>query len=168
MAFTGSILARIAASLSGAPDIGAAAFALGSGFSHTFPFADGAGLNMANMVVIDHATATTSYDLDGTTLPHPSGNGNYAAGFARIKAIAVKAAAANSANITVGGDFILSKYLTAWVDDALTIPVHVGGLFLFVAPAAAGVVVTATTGDVVTVTVAGSDAFDIVILGSST
>jgi hypothetical protein len=164
MALTASIKSKITAVQTAAPDLGSTRFELtAAGGNIDFDFTDGSGLNQANKIFADSAAATTTYDLDGS-LTGPLGTVT----FSRIVAIRIKAATTNAAAIAVGGDFILTKYLTPGADtlSAVTIPVHIGGMFTFVAPSATGVAITATTGDQLTLTVTGSDAFDIVIIGS--
>ncbi|OGR95739.1 MAG: hypothetical protein A2V88_15975 [Elusimicrobia bacterium RBG_16_66_12] len=130
---------------------------------HTVTLTNGSGLNQANKVFVATAAATTSYDLD-STLTGPLGS----VSFTRIVGIRVVAASANSAAISVGGDWILTKYLTPGGDTLAntTIPVSINGSWEFVAPTAAGIAVTATTGDVVTITVAGTDSFTVMVVGS--
>ena len=164
MAFTARFGLSIAAHVDGAPDLGSSSYEFSSAAaSWVKSFTEGVGLNQANKVFVDTAATTTSYDLDAGTGVATLGT---LLDFTRIVAVGVYSSSANAANITVGGDFILSKYLTGWVEDALAIPVHPGGVFSFVAPSATGVAVTVTTGDVITVTCPGTEAFGIVILGS--
>jgi hypothetical protein len=161
---TATVKAVLAAQYVGAPDLGSAAWSAGEHGIYSRAFTNGTGLNQCNKVFQDHGATGTSYDLDAGTMLDPLGAA--LAAFSRIVAVMIDAPAANTAPVAVGGDFILSKYLTDWVDDALTIPVHPGGCFLWVAPSATGVAVTATTGDVITVTPSGTEEFDLLILGS--
>jgi hypothetical protein len=145
-------------------DVGSATFDLGSGGNFSNDLTEGTGANQANKIFNDTATATTTYDLDGT-LTGPLGTLT----FTRIVAIRITTPATNTAAVTVSGDFIRSKYLSGWVADPIVIPVggaSVKGQFQFVTPSTAGVAITATSGDDVTVTVAGSDSFTIVVIGS--
>lgn len=129
--------------------------------------ATGTGLGQADRRWTSQRTLTASAteDLDfAGSLTGPLGA---AVTFARIKALLVKAAVGNT------NDVVLSRAaagipLFAATGDALS--VKPGGLFLWVAPTAAGIVVTATTADTLTVTnSAGSTSvtYDIVVLGGS-
>ena len=146
----------------GSPDQGALSWDISTDGALSQAFTNGSGANAVNKVHIDNGTGTVNFDFDAGTLLDPLGA---ALTFSRIVLVRIFAPSTNAAAIAVGGDFILSKYLTGWVDDALTIPVHPGGMFQFMAPNATGVAVTASTGDVLTIT-AGADLFRIVILGS--
>ena len=161
---TATVRMVVAAEYSGAPDLGSAGWSLGDGGVYSRAFTNGTGINQANKVFQDHGATGTTYDLDAGTLIDPLGAA--LAAFTRIVAVEIDAPSTNTLPVAVAGDFILSKYLTGWVDDALSIPVHPGGCLLWVAPTAAGVAVTATTGDVITVTPSGVEQFDILILGS--
>ena len=91
---------------------------------------NGTGINQANKVFQDHGATGTTYDLDAGTLLDPLGA--VLPAFSRIICVMVLAPITNTLNVAVGGDFILSKYLTGWVDDAVTIPVHPGGCLLWI------------------------------------
>jgi len=147
----------------GAPDQGSLRWELGTDSGQkSITFTNGSGALAVNKVFVDHAATTTTYDLDGS-LTDPTGA---TISFARIAAVRIIPDPGNAAALALGGDFILTKYLTGWVDDVVTIPIHKTGFWTFVAPDATGVAVTASTGDQLTITVSGSDAYDIVILGS--
>jgi hypothetical protein len=164
MALTATVKAVIAAQFTGAPDLGAAAWSLAESGLYSRSLADGTGLNQANKIFQDHGATGTTYDLDAGTMLSPLGAA--LAAFSRIVAVMIDAPATNANPVLVGGDFILTKYLSGWVDDALTIPVHPGGCLLWVAPSATGVAVTASTGDEITVTPTGVQEFDIIIIGN--
>lgn len=137
----------------------------------TKAFANGTGNNQVNKVYIDTETlagsGTLSLDLD-STLTGPLGSVT----FSRIVAVCARrtneyAATTQDENVTVGGDFILTKYLLGWVDDALTIPIHPAGVWCWIAPSPTGVVVTASTGDVVLFTnTTDSTTLEVLVLGS--
>jgi hypothetical protein len=169
MSLSTTLKLNILAAISEALDKGTRSYALNEAWTHAL--ADGSGANQANKMYQDTAAATTTYDLDSTLAVAATGAGGgptTSVSFTRIVAVAIKAAVANSAQIKVGGDFILTKYLVPGADtlSAVTIPVKPGGWFVFTAPDVTGVAVTASTGDEITVTVTGSDAFDILIIGS--
>ena len=141
--------------------------------SWTNTFTSGTGLNQANKVYQDSVTlagsGTSTIDLD-STLTGPLAS----VSFTRIYAILIRrtdtpAASTQDENLTIGGDFILTKYLVGWVDDAVTIPIPPGGVFYMLAPNSTGIAVTASTGDQVTITnasAADSCTFQILVLGS--
>lgn len=157
------VVSTIRAQATGSPDAGTLAWDLGSNGVKEHEFSNGSGSGAINKIYVDTASTATNYDLDAGTLTDPTGT---ALTFSRIAFVRIVPATTNTAAVAVGGDFILTKYLTSWVDDALTIPVHPLGSFQWVAPNATGVAVTASTGDVITVTPSGSETFTIIIGGS--
>lgn len=161
---SGDIRNTIAITYGASQDLGSASWNAGPAGTFSISLTDGSTLNKASKIHVDTITTGTNYDLDAGTLVSPLGVAQTA--FSRIVAVRVCAPATNVANVAVGGDFILTKYLTGWVDDALTIPVHPGGCLLWTAPSAAGVAVTATTGDMITVTPSGVETAYVVIVGS--
>lgn len=177
MALTGSVGVSFDLLRTSSPDFGSASYQHAANWVKTLT--DGTGLNQVNKVFVDSVTlagsATQTYDLDSGSLADPSGVASgVVAAFSRIVAILIRrtdtpAASTQDENVTIGGDFILTKYLLGWTDDALTIPLHPGGIFAFVAPNSTGVAVTASTGDQITLTNASSadsTTVQIVILGS--
>ena len=109
------------------------------------------------------ASATEDLDLAGV-LTGPLGT---TLTFVRIKALLVKAAAANTNDVQISRSATGIPLFAASGD---LLPVKPGGLFLWVAPNAAGVVVTPATADTITVTNGGggpSVTYDIVVLGAS-
>jgi hypothetical protein len=128
----------------------------------------GTGLGAADRVWSDTitiaASATNSLDLSGSL----SDVLGVALTFARIKMILVRAVVGNTNNVNVSRPATNGvPWLTA-VSSA--VPVQPGGLFLWTAPTAAGVVVTAGTGDMIDFvnSAAGSSVtFDAVIIGAS-
>ncbi|MEV8432000.1 hypothetical protein ACWHLZ_28060 [Streptomyces chartreusis] len=132
-------------------------------------FADGAGAGAVNLLFHDRrtlaASGTENLDLAGVL----SDKFGQALTFARVKAVLVVAAAANTnnVNVTQPGSNGVPLFLAA--GDG--VGVRPGGLFLWVAPDAAGAAVTAGTGDVLTVTnsAAGTSVtYDVLILGAAT
>lgn len=128
----------------------------------------GTGLNQADMVWSDRrtvaASATDSLDLAGVLV----GAFGTTLTFARIKAVLVKAASANTNNVVVTRPAANGVPLFSAAGDAL--PVLPNGVFLWVAPTAAGIAVTAGTGDLVDIVNSGagtSVTYDIVIIGAS-
>lgn len=128
----------------------------------------GTGLGQADMVWSDRrtvaASATDSLDLAGV-LVGPLGT---TLTFARIKGLLVKAASANVNNVVVTRPAANGVPMFSAAGDAL--PVHPNGVFLWVAPTVAGVVVTTGTGDLIDFvnSAAGSTVtYDVVIIGAS-
>lgn len=129
----------------------------------------GTGANQADKVFSDTrtiaASATDSLDLAGGGLLDALGD---AFGPARIKAVYVFAAAANTNNVNFTRPAVNGVPLFLAVSSG--IPVRPSGLLIWVAPDATGVAVTAGTGDLIDlVNSAGgtSVTYDIVILGAS-
>jgi len=154
-------------------DNGAATWTYGASTPWSNTFTNGTGLNQVNKVFQDTVSlagsAAQSYDLD-STLTGPLASVT----FTRIYAIIVQrtdtpAASTQDEALSVGGDFVLTKYLGGWVDDAILIPIRPGGALYILAPDSTGIAVTATTGDVITLTNASSADtvnFKILVLGS--
>lgn len=137
-------------------------------YSSQIDLATGAGLGQADMQWSDTRTLTASAteDLDlagvltgplGTTLT-----------FVRIKGLFVKAALANTNNVVISRPAANGVPLFAAASDAIS--VGPGGWFGWVNPTAAGVGVTAATGDLITVTNSAggtSVTYDVIVIGAS-
>lgn len=129
--------------------------------------ASGTGAQQADLVHIDHisiaASGNTTKDLSGS-LVDPLGN---TCVFAKIKAILVKASAANSNNVVVGAG---SNPFTGPLGGTTpTVSVPPGGQFLISAPKD-GWAVTADTADILKFANSGSGSaveMDLVIIGCS-
>jgi hypothetical protein len=128
----------------------------------------GTGAGAADMQWSDtrtlSASATEDLDLAGS-LTGPLGT---TLTFARIKAVLIMAADGNTNDVQVTRPASNGAPLFLAAGDGLA--VKPGGLFLWVAPNAAGVAVTASTGDLLTLTnSAGSTGvtYSIVVLGAS-
>ncbi|MFD9949820.1 hypothetical protein ACFWYW_55875 [Nonomuraea sp. NPDC059023] len=129
--------------------------------------AEGAGAGQANMIWSDtrtiNASATDSLDLAGSLVGPLGGTLT----FARIKMLVVAAAAGNTNNVLITRP---ASNAVPLLSAAANIPVHPGGLFVWYAPSAAGVVVTAGTGDLLDlVNSAGGTSVtcDVVIVGAN-
>jgi hypothetical protein len=125
----------------------------------------GTGANQADLVFSDQrTTATESLDLSGT-LTDAFGD---TLTMVRVKAILIKAAAANTLDVFVGGG---SNPLIGWVADPTDIvEIKPGGAFMVWAPDATAYPVTASTGDILKVAAsdgATSITYDIIIIGAS-
>jgi hypothetical protein len=136
-------------------------------FVYDLTLTSGVGLNQANVIWSDrrtvNASTTDSLDMAGS-LTDALGQ---AFTPARVKAIGLKLpsnAAQNVALTRPASNGV--PFLTAAGDS---IPVAPGGLALLVWPTAAGIVVTASTGDLIDVVNGAGSAvtYDIVIIGGS-
>ncbi len=130
-------------------------------------FADGTGANQADRVFTDRrtlgASATEDLDLAGVLVDAFGATIT----FAKIKAIIVKAADANTNDVQVTRPAANGVVLFLAASDGLN--VKPGGAFVWVAPGT-GVTVTGGTGDLLTITnSAGTTAvtYDVVIIGTS-
>ena len=163
MALTTSITVTISASASAALDLVNKV----SNLLKTYPLSmdSGVGMNQADVIFSDtrSMSAPDSLDMVGGGLLDNLGQ---VWAPARIKAIIVAAAAANTGNV------LLSRpasngvpFMSAAGDE---IPIHPGGMALIWAPSAAGFVVTAATADLILLTPsAGTLTYDIIIIGAS-
>lgn len=146
---------------------------LGSGVSSVLAslstaFTDGAAAGQCDVLFSDtrtvNASANEDLDLSGS-LTHDG----QAAVFARIKAIIITALAANTNNVRVTRPASNGVPLFLAASDG--IDVQPGGVFLWMAPSAAGIAVTAATGDLINVANSSSGTavtYSIVILGAAT
>lgn len=159
-----SVSSAVRVNATGTPDQGSLTWDIGTSGVSTQALANGSGSLQVNKVYVKTAAVTTTVDLD-SSLIDPAGS---TISFSRIAFVRIVPGAANAAALTLGGDFILTKYLVPG-GDTLTntkIPINLLGRFEFLAPNATGIAITAATGDEITVTVTGSDSFSIVVLGS--
>jgi hypothetical protein len=156
--------------MSTALDLGTDAFA--GRASWDIDLVDGAGAGAANLVFADRrniaASATDSLDLSGGGLLDPQRN---VLVFARIKALWVRALSTNNAanNVVVTRPAANGVPLFTAAGDSLAL--RAGEVFTWTSPTAAGVVVTAATGDLIDfVNSAGTNAVDyeVVIIGAAT
>jgi len=161
---TSAVKIALSGTLAGTPALGNAAHNLNYG--QVFNFAAGAGANQANLLWENTITitASSSTSLDLTSLTDALGD---AIVFAKVKAMAVFAHAANTNNVLVGNG---TDPWYAWADAGTdVITVVPGGLFMLVAPTAAGFAVTASTA--MTLKLANSSSgtsvvLDIVLIGA--
>ena len=130
--------------------------------------ASGTGANQADVIFTDTrtltASATENLDLAGT-LTNAFG---VTVTMARVKAILIKAAAANTNDVQVSRPAANGVPLFLAASDA--IPVRPGGFLAWCAPDATAIVVTASTGDLLTITNSAggtSVTYDVVIVGAS-
>jgi hypothetical protein len=151
-------------------DLGTDSFA--GRFTSEFTLTDGAGVGAANLVFADRrtlgASATDSLDLSGGGLLDPQRN---VLVFARIKALWVKALSTNNAanNVVVTRPAANGVPLFTAAGDSLAL--RPGDVFTWTSNTAAGVVVTAATGDLIDfVNSAGTNTieYEVVIIGAAT
>ena len=166
MALTTNLAVELDADLTSALDLVTASSPIS--IRERIRLTSGTGAGAADMQWSDtrtlNASASESLDLAGS-LTGPFGT---TLTFARIKLVLVMAADGNTNDVQVARDASAGAPLFLAASDGIA--VKPGGLFLWCAPNAAGVAVTATTGDILTVTnSAGSTSvtYSIVVLGAS-
>lgn len=162
---TAKVIVTVIAALSSGLDLGSVRDEINRKVQQVF--SDGAGADQANAVFHDRrtlaASGTESLDLAGSLV---DGLGR-ALTFTKIKAVIVIASDGNTNNVQVTRPAAngLPIFLAAGDGLALT----PGGIFVFVDPSAAGVTVTAGTGDLFTLTnsAAGTGVtYDVIIIGT--
>lgn len=164
-----SLSASIAASLdalfANSLDVGSIGYPVK--FSPNYIFTDGTGANQAKRVFTDTRTiaASANEDLD------LAGGLNDAFGaaltFTKIKALIVKADAANVNDVVVGGA-ASAQVASIFGNVADNINVKPGGLLMLVAPDVNGYAITATSADLLRIANSGSGSsvtYTIVIVG---
>lgn len=131
---------------------------------------DGTGLNKAQICYHDEITLatgnSTSLDLSGG-VSHAFG----AAAFTKIKAIMIcnkETTAGRSITVGAGSNCLANNAIFADVSDKIR--VGPGGIFLITDPSAAGIPVTNSTADILTIANAcGADVtYDVVVIGEGT
>jgi len=138
-------------------------------FQQLLTMANGDAANQASVVWSDTrtlaASGTEDLDLAGGGLTDPFG---VAFAPAKIRALIVSAASTNTNNVVVGNKAAQVPYLGAVTESVAILP---GGMVVLTAPALAGIPVTATTGDLITVTNSAGGTgvtYSIIILGTAT
>lgn len=166
MALTTNLRCSLEAALTDPVDLSSPADTLD--FDAIIRLVSGTGADQANMLWHDRrtlaASATENLDLAGVLV---NGLGDVQT-FAKLKAIVVRAVAANTNNVNVIREATNGVPLFLAAGDG--IPVHPNGLFVWAAPGLAGVAVTAGTGDLITFTnsAAGTSVtYDVVLIGAS-
>lgn len=137
-------------------------------FAERVTLTSGTGANQADRVFSDTrtlaASATEDLDLAGSLTGALGGS----VVFARMKALIVRAADGNTNNVNVIRPASNGVPLFLAASDG--IPVKPGGSFVWIAPDATGIAVTAATGDLITFTNSGSGTsvtYDVIIIGAS-
>lgn len=167
MALTATVSARINATQTATNDLSAASAALNKVLSQSF--SDGAGAGAVNVLWSDQRTLTASSNEDLDLSGALTNIYGASAVFARIKAILISAASGNTNNVNVSRPASNGVPLFLAASDGL--PIRPGGVFLWMAPDATGIAVTAGTGDLINIAnSAGSTSvtYDIVVLGAAT
>lgn len=166
MALTSEFTVKAVCELSSALDLATAAVPLT--LTERIRLSSGTGANQADLIFHDTRTlaASATEDLDlagvlanalGTTLT-----------FARIKAVIVSAAAANTNNVNLTRPASNGAPLFLAAGDGIA--VRPGGVFAWVAPDSTAVAVTGGTGDLLTLTNSSSGTsvtYSVVIVGAS-
>lgn len=132
--------------------------------SHPVAFSFGTGLNQANMLFTDTRSTAASEDLDVSAGGLIDAFGN-AFTIVRMKTLIVCTPTANTGNIVLGGDANSVPFLST---AATTVTIKPGACFVLTDPSAAGITVTNATGDVIQAAPsAGTQAYDILVIGAS-
>jgi hypothetical protein len=160
---TANINIAVGGSYSSTVDLMTAQATLAFG-SHPVSLSFGTGLNQADRVFTDTRSVAAAEDLDvsGGALTDAFGN---VFTIAELKVLIVCAATANTGNVVLGGDAASVLFLDT---AATTTTIKPGGCRVFTDPSAAGITVTNSTADIIQVAPsAGTQAYDILIIGSS-
>lgn len=166
MALSTDIMLRVSATLTNPRDLSTADDP--TSVLTQYSWTSGTAANQADLIFADTRTlgASASEDLDlAGVLTNAFGQ---AITFARIKAMLVRAWAANTNNVLVGGG---SNPFINWISGTTPkIIVRPGGSFILVSPDVTGYAVTATTGDILTIANSSGTTgvtYDIVLIGAS-
>ncbi len=167
MALTSGVNVQLDALLTSALDLTTVSSPLT--IAQHYPLSSGTGANQADKVWSDTrtlaASGTENLDLAGVLVDAFGATIT----FVKVKAMLIRAASGNTNDVLVGGH--ATTAFVNWVSDPTdVVVVKPGGLFLLVAPNAAGYGVTAATGDLLKVTnSAGTTGvtYDVAILGTS-
>ncbi len=167
MALTSGVNVQLDALLTSALDLSTVSSPLT--IAQHYPLSSGTGANQADKAWSDTrtlaASGTENLDLAGVLTDAFGATIT----FVKVKAMLIRAASGNTNDVLVGGH--ATTAFVNWVSDPTdVVVVKPGGLFLLVAPNAAGYGVTAATGDLLKVTnSAGTTGvtYDVAILGTS-
>ena len=165
MALTSKIKVDVTGTQTNAADLSTPSDAASKNF--LLSLATGTGANQADLIFHDQRTTDdTGEELDmAGTLTDKFGA---TITFARVKAILVFAAAANTLDVQVGGS--ASNGFNTWVGAAGDlVAVKPGGAFVLATGDATAYAVTASTGDLLKIaaSASGNVTYDIVIIGAS-
>jgi hypothetical protein len=164
---TANLTAKLAGTLTGTPDLGAASYAFNLG--KAIALATGTGADQADLIWTDTrtiaASGTDDLDLAGSLTGMLGGTLT----FARIRAIYVAAAVANTNNVVIGAA-ASNQFVGPFGASTHTAMVKPGGVFLAANRDTTGWAVTASTADLLRIANSGSGTgvtYDIAILGCS-
>lgn len=164
MSVNGTLSIALNASMTAAADLGTPRF--DTSLSDVVQFTPGTGANQANIIWSDTrtiaASGTDDLDLAGVLTHHLGGTLTFAA----VKAIIVRAAAANTNNVVVGGA-PTNGFVGPFGAAAHTIALRPGNEFVLASPVS-GWTVTAVTGDILRIANSGAGTpvtYDIIIIG---
>jgi hypothetical protein len=167
MSLQAKIAVLISAVLAGSADLGTLKQEL-TNYGPSFNFADGSGANQANKLWSDtrtiNASSNEAIDLAGV-LTDAFGAG---VSFTKVRALLVKASAANVNDVLVGGA-AANQFLSMFGDATDVVKVKPGGCMLLVAPDANGYAAAAGTADQLKIANSGAGTgvtYDILIIGS--
>lgn len=133
-------------------------------YAQSTAFTNGTGATQADVFFSDTRSVAAAEDLDvsGGALTTAFGT---TFTIAELKLLVVCADSANTGNVIVGGDAASVLFLSV---ATTTVSVKPGGCFMFLDPSATGTAVTNATADIIQVAPsAGTQAYTIVIAGSS-
>lgn len=162
---TARLEVKLAATLTNTLDLTAATAPLTA--NRIQDFANGVGASQANVLWSDRRTlnASTTEDLDfaGGGLVDAFG---VAVAPAKVRAVIISSSSANVQNITLFGDANSIPLLNT---AATTVTLQPGGMYVYTAPATAGVAVTAGTGDIIQVANGAGVAitYDVIVIGTT-
>jgi len=133
-------------------------------YTNAVAFTNGVGLSQADMLFTDTRSSAIAEDLDLSGGALTTAHGAVFT-ITELKALIVCASSANTGNVLVGGDAASVLFLNT---AATTVTLKPSGCFVYTDPSAAGTTVTNTTADIVQVAPsAGTQAYSIIIMGSS-
>lgn len=166
MSLAATIKASVSATLTSAPDLASVSAKIADSLS--IALTDGTGAGQADLIFQDTrtlaASGTENLDLSGT-LTNSLGA---AVVFARIKAIFIRAASGNTNDVQVTRPASNGVPLFMAAGDGIAL--SPGEIFMWASATAAGKVVTASTGDLLTITnSAGTTGvtYNVTIIGAS-
>jgi len=133
-------------------------------YANALAVANGTGLNQADVLFTDTRSVAAGEDLDfsGGALTTAFGA---TVTIAELKVLIVCADTANTGNIVLGGDAASILFLSVATTTTTLKP---GACFVYTDPSAAGTTVTNSTADIIQVAPsAGTQAYSIIVMGSS-
>ena len=166
MTLATTIAIKVIATQVSSADLADATFPLN--YSDSTSMATGTGASQSDLLFTDQrtiaASSTEDLDLSGS-LSDAFGN---TLAFVKVKAITVKAASANTNNVTVS-PASANGFLGPFADASDLLAIPPGGFITLTAPVS-GWTVTASTGDLLTIANSGAGTevvYDVIIIGTS-